>query len=338
MLENLESEIANTAGRGLPVRTVAENGGFDAWQSLCAPFSAIVELQSARLRGRGGFNAYMVGPLGFVNGSCGAHLVRRSEHQVSDTAGFVLVTHYRGGRVTGMMDGTPFYARSGDLALRDLDHPFEALRYPSTFESVLIPRQMLGVERGQVPGFRTLPNDDIVHQAVRGVFRDLFSALTGAPGGLAENLMQRLLVTVRKALFHPGETLSPRQLARQAQMRDIEHCIENNLGRLDLSAETLLPEFGLSRATLYRLFEAQGGVRSYIVDRRLFRALLEISDRPMRRGRIQQAAKRWGFSSPSNFNRSVQQMFGASPGALLKAPENRTFETAKPRENAPAGV
>lgn len=331
-----KNELSNSGS--VPIRRVAQQGGFDTWRLLTAPLSTFVKLQSARLRGYDEIDAFAIGPLGLVSGHCSGHLVRRTQDQVLDTQGLILITYYRGGRVTGTMEGGPFGARTGDLVLRDLDYGFEALRYPSTFQSVLIPRRLLGIEHGQVQSLRILPRDDLIHRAVVAVVQDVFASLNMETTVFPNELMQRFLATVRKALLHTGASLSRRQSARQTQLHAIEQCIERNLGRLDLSAETLLPEFGLSRATLYRLFESRGGVRSYIVDRRLFRALMEISDSPTRRGKIQLAAKRWGFSSPSNFNRSVQQVFGASPGALLKRPAKQDLDPKVRNQTASVGV
>ena len=318
-----------------PVQRVARQGGFEIWRSLSAPFGTLTELRSDELQTYGGIDAFSIGPLGLVSGHCGAHLMRRTQDQVSNTPGFLVITSYRKGRVTGMMDDGPFGVQSGDLVFRDLDCSFEALRYPSVFQSILIPRRLLGIEQGQVPRLRIVSRDDLIHPMVDALMRDTFSALNRDTMDVLGDLMPRLLATVRKAWLHPSANVSRRQSARQAQLRDIEQCIERNLGRLDLSADTLLPQFGLSRATLYRLFESRGGVRSYIVDRRLFRALFEISDSPTRRGKIQLAAKRWGFSSPSNFNRSVQQVFGAPPGALLKAPANQDLTPMPSKQKAP---
>ncbi|MEL7033726.1 MAG: AraC family transcriptional regulator [Pseudomonadota bacterium] len=338
MLEKPAAKNEFSDSRLSSIRRGAQQGGFDAWRLLSAPFSTVVKLHSARLQSHGGIDAFVIGSLGLVSGHCGAHLVRRTQDQVSATPGFILITYYHGGRVTGMMDGDPFGAQKGDLILRDLDYGFEALRYPSTFQSILIPRRLLGIEHGKLQRLRILQSDDLIHRAVIAVMQDVFDALKMNATALSDDLMQRLLATVRKGLLHPGAGLSRRQSVRQRQMRAIEHCIERNLGRLDLSAETILPEFGLSRATLYRLFESKGGVRRYIVDRRLFRALMEISDSSTRRGKIQFAAKRWGFSSPSNFNRSVQQMFGASPGALLKEPANHDLDIKGFKQTASVNV
>lgn len=325
-------------GGGVPIQSVAEHGGFEIWQSVCAPFCSVRALNSARMHGQDDMSVSAIGPIILFKGACGGHLVRRSPAQISGTPGFLLVTLYEAGHLTGMTENEPFEAHDGDLVLRDLDSSFEALRYPSQFQAILLPRKLLGLGPGDVPSLRILRRNDATVETVRTVMEEAFGVLRPEASLYSFEMMQRLLATIRMALLRPQASLSPRHAARQAQMRQIQIFIEQNLGRLDLSAETLLPEFGLSRATLYRLFEVQGGVRSYIVDRRLFRALLEISDMARRRGKIQRAAKRWGFSSPSNFNRSVQQVFGASPGALLRAPVTSDHVTLEFGQKAPITV
>ncbi|MEM7638432.1 MAG: AraC family transcriptional regulator [Pseudomonadota bacterium] len=322
----------------IPIQSVLANGDLEAWQRVSAPFCSIQPLNSARMQAENDISVTRVGAIGLFGGACGGHLLRRSHVNLSDTPGFVLITRYEAGCLTGMMNDTAFSVQAGDLVLRDLDSRFEALRCPSRFEAVLVPRQMLGLEMGQVPDLRILQRDDPAVQDMRNIMQEAFKASRGGTSIFSFGLMQRLLTMVRAILLMPQRGLSPRRAARQSQLRQILHFIELNLGRLDLSAETLLPEFGLSRATLYRLFEPQGGVRNYIVNRRLFRALLEIADAPSRRGKIQLAAKRWGFSSPSNFNRSVQHVFGASPGALLRKPLKRELPTSPMTQIAHADV
>jgi AraC-like DNA-binding protein len=57
----------------------------------------------------------------------------------------------------------------------------------------------------------------------------------------------------------------------------VSRYIEANLGARDLGVDKLARTFGLSRASLYRLFEPVGGVASYIRTRRLARARQELT-------------------------------------------------------------
>lgn len=58
---------------------------------------------------------------------------------------------------------------------------------------------------------------------------------------------------------------------------EIRQFIEANLGRSDLGVEMLCARFGLSRTPVYALFEADGGVMTYIRNRRLAQAMRMLS-------------------------------------------------------------
>jgi AraC-like DNA-binding protein len=57
----------------------------------------------------------------------------------------------------------------------------------------------------------------------------------------------------------------------------IRQHIESRLSHPDLSAESVASHFGLSRASLYRLFAPLGGVAEYIRSRRLHRAFFDLA-------------------------------------------------------------
>lgn len=52
-------------------------------------------------------------------------------------------------------------------------------------------------------------------------------------------------------------------------MSDLLAYIEQHIGEAELGTESLQQAFGLSRASLYRLFQSRGGVASYIREQRL---------------------------------------------------------------------
>lgn len=105
--------------------------------------------------------------------------------------------------------------------------------------------------------------------------------------------------------------------ARAALNELIYRHIEDNLGDPDLTPGSLLEAFGVSRSSLFRMFEPRGGVRNYIMERRAIRAVLDISTSPPERGVLREISEKWGFSTQPNFNRTIQRLFGASPGRLF---------------------
>jgi len=89
--------------------------------------------------------------------------------------------------------------------------------------------------------------------------------------------------------------------------------IEANLAARDLGVERLTRTFGLSRASLYRLFEPVGGVASYVRARRLRRARQELQAVGLDNRRIGPIAYQSGFSSVTAFNRAFREAYGQTP-------------------------
>jgi AraC-like DNA-binding protein len=82
--------------------------------------------------------------------------------------------------------------------------------------------------------------------------------------------------------------------------------------------DKLARTFGLSRASLYRLFEPVGGVASYIRTRRLARARQELTTPGLEDRRIGPIAYRAGFQSIPAFNRAFRAAYGQTPRGTRK--------------------
>lgn len=94
--------------------------------------------------------------------------------------------------------------------------------------------------------------------------------------------------------------------------------IETNLAARDLGAEKLARTFGLSRASLYRLFEPVGGVASYVRASRLNRARRELQAVGLANRRIGPIAYQSGFQSVAAFNRAFREAYGQTPSEVRK--------------------
>lgn len=313
--ENFEPGLDGDAYSVAPIRDLSVT---QPWGDHETPLFMTQPLNSERMRMQLDLKMWQVGPLTYIRAASGGRILRRTLAHIAQTSGFYLLSRHVSGRIVGVMEGVPFMVRTNRMILRNLDDPFDALQYPSVVESVLIPASVLGCERAQPFALKVLSDAPSVWPSLTDAMNRSFAKLRAGELQIGRKWVDPVISRVKAETTQPLAALSRRKEVRQSQLLAIQAHIENHLGRLDLCAEELLPNFGVSRATLYRLFEVHGGVRNYIVDRRLFRALLELSSEHRRRGQIQQAAKRWGFSSAANFNRSVQHAFGGAPGALFR--------------------
>ena len=80
----------------------------------------------------------------------------------------------------------------------------------------------------------------------------------------------------------------------------------------------LCRELGMSRSTLYRLLELEGGVAHYIRRLRLSVCLAQLSN-PSNTKPIAMIAEELGLTDPSSFSRAFRRQFGISPSDVREA-------------------
>lgn len=322
----------------LPTEWMFESGSAAMWRDLCSPFFEVSPINTERMRVSLSGHIWRIGPLVFWRTKSGGQVLRRTVSQLSEFGEHVLISRYESGRAIGSTERVPFQTRTDEIAIRDLSRPFSALQFPSIVESMLVPRHFIYAPNEELPALSVFGQNDLATSSLHRLFDETFRSLGSSKTGVPSSLVEHVLVEVREAMSEPRYAANVRRASRDAQLRAIQTYIEQNLSRLDLSAEDVLPRFGVSRATLYRMFETYGGVRNYIVDRRLFHALKELSGQGVCRGKIQRAAKRWGFSSAANFNRSVRHVFGGAPGALFREPPHPELSMREPTINSSDSV
>ena len=103
----------------------------------------------------------------------------------------------------------------------------------------------------------------------------------------------------------------------RARNRAMRSFIRDNIRDPELGVHTLLRNFGASRATIYRVFDEDGGIARYIANQRLEHAFWALAGSIGERGSIQTIAEECGFTEASNFARSFRREFGFPPSDLL---------------------
>jgi len=94
----------------------------------------------------------------------------------------------------------------------------------------------------------------------------------------------------------------------------LKRLVERHLDSPALSAEFVCERSGWSRATVYRLFESEGGLARYIRKRHLLRAFWELTSGQSPHLRIVDLALAHQFASEASFNRAFRRAFGLPPG------------------------
>ena len=204
--------------------------------------------------------------------------------------------------------------RPGDVSILDTLRPVDTLvQAPSDGAAcslaLFIPRSMLAP---------LLPNADVGHCALisgqtlvgRLLHEEIVSLFK-----LAQSTSTLMLeATVERIARLVADGLTARPGSGSALLASIKRFLELHLDARDpLAIEALCGRFACSRATLYRMFEADGGLVNYIRYRRLQHALIELIS-PGHRRRIIDIAIQSQFASEATFNRAFRRLFGIPPG------------------------
>jgi AraC-like DNA-binding protein len=111
-----------------------------------------------------------------------------------------------------------------------------------------------------------------------------------------------------------------------ARLRAIKLDIVKNLGRRDLSANTLAARHHMTPRTLQRLFEVDGVTFSvFVLHQRLSQAYRALSAPHEAGKKISTIALEAGFSDVSYFNHAFRRLYGASPSDI-RAAAQKTWE------------
>jgi AraC-like DNA-binding protein len=135
---------------------------------------------------------------------------------------------------------------------------------------------------------------------------DIIAAVAGSAAGTEDGIVER----------------AERHLYLAIVKRHIAANLES-----PLTAHELCRRFQISRATLYRLFEADDGLARYVQEQRLNRALMLLISPASQDKRLIDLAVDLQFSSDSTFVRAFRQQFGLTPGEIRKLSKDWIRET-----------
>lgn len=109
---------------------------------------------------------------------------------------------------------------------------------------------------------------------------------------------------------------------RRGALIVVKAFIDKSLALESLDVTLIGQKFGMSRSSVYRLFESEGGLANYIRRCRLMHAFSLLISPPVQgRVRILDVAVECGFSSDTVFTRAFRKMFSLTPSAVRSMAE-----------------
>lgn len=222
--------------------------------------------------------------------------------------------------------------QQGGILLTDLGQPIRMHRGTMRALSVFVPRPMmdaifLGAEAAH--GRIVETNTPLTRLAVEHLTALSCQIPRMTPEAAAESM--RASVQLITAAYRNRAQLDDgaRAAARSAMLARARRLIDADPGAAGLSPDKLLAKMEISRPTLYRLFEQEGGVQAYIRMSRLRAAAADLVKFPQ--VPISNIAYGLGFNSASDFTRAFRRALGMSPSdlrAYASSPENTEFRQA----------
>jgi AraC-like DNA-binding protein len=151
-----------------------------------------------------------------------------------------------------------------------------------------------------------------------GLLADQFAALwqpavpeAGSLDVTIDSMVDIVATAVGRAADAAGDV---ERAERHLYRAMIKRHIAANLETGSLAAADLCRRFRIPRASLYRLFDADGGLAHYVQEQRLNRALMLLIAPSSRDRRLIDLALDLQFSSDSTFVRAFRRKFGRTPG------------------------
>ena len=225
---------------------------------------------------------------------------------------YLIQTHLTGSQ-TMKRGKTDVRCETGDLMIIDLADKHDAITTDFAQLTIVVPRHMLA-PRLHAPDSqegRVLRGDTPLAMMAVSHLKTLYSMLGLFSEKDALEVIEPTLLLLASALNGSSEPLENDTVA-VSLLASAKVLIERNLHK-QLTIDKLCSALRCSRSTLYRLFEALGGVRAYVQERRLRRSAAQLLSLSHSKSRICDIAWAWGFASEAHYSRAFRLRFGMTP-------------------------
>jgi AraC-like DNA-binding protein len=223
------------------------------------------------------------------------------------------------GRIAAPIGETSVEARDGDLLFLDLKQTLDLTLAAGASDAadvtLWVPRRKLlaAVSRGDALHGYVVAGASPAGALIGGCLRLLAEQTKAISAEQMDALCDGVVTLIAKALAPELARLGRAESRSHESLVIIQRHIDQRLTLPGLNADSLAKRFGLSRASLYRLFEPVGGVAGYIRKARLERAHQELMASENSSRRIGPLAFSLGFKNVSAFNRLFKAHYGVSP-------------------------
>lgn len=241
-----------------------------------------------------------------------AFIMTRGPALVALGADQLLIVLHIAGSVDTDCGGRRVRREAGDVAITDYARPFRSAA--TDYENLMVvveresvPAALLAME----PHGLVFPRGSGAARLIGAALQEFYAQADHLTMSEAEAAIEGILaLTTACARGGPaGEELDGLKSRRKATL----DYIDAHLANAQLGPDEIAEGTNLSRASLYRLLAAEGGIRAVLLKRRLDEALRLIVDDNKDHYSLKRIVKRCGFGGTSQFSRAFRARFGVSP-------------------------
>lgn len=279
-------------------------------------WSAVAALRMLHARSAEGVNfarGFALDQLVGVRYATGCQMFCHGSEEISRSGGVISIQRLVSGLSAVECGECNYVHCPGTLVILDGLQPYRGSQHDAVIEEIMVPRTSLDLVDATSFAPIFITGDSERGKNLTALMHAFFDA---AASQLAFDC-RRMITFLKQILTDTWSPGSDREEWWRGRRKLIHKYIDTHLDDPNLGPLQICDLFNMSRATLYRMFEQDGGVRRFIQDRRLHSAMWDLAIGGVRRGRLSRVAERWGFSSDANFNRAVKLAFGKPPGALF---------------------
>jgi AraC-like DNA-binding protein len=227
-----------------------------------------------------------------------------------------------------------FKVASGELLLHSYASPFAGVMSETNFSGMYFTRD----DFWDIADHLDKASHRLVNGPMSQILRDFLVSLANRASGLtvpeASAVSDAFGQLLRAMIVNSPSTLEAAQAPMAAvQFDKARRYINASLRSPNLSPDQICASVGISRRQLYYLFEEQGGVATYVRNRRLAACYAELSKSSDGK-LVSSIAYEYGFTNLPSFYRQFHARYGFSPsearsaarnGHLAKTPTASTF-------------
>lgn len=297
------------------------DGQFEAWRAHMKPVVDVLLPDNISIND--GFEArhtvWHLGKMLLVQQYSDAYHYIRTSSQLRNSP----VDHwYLGIRRTGNawteVDGHVIKTGPGNVAFRTLGYPYRGRCTQSEITLLYMPYSLFADEAGIFKG----ANNTILSGNLTDLLFNYITQVEARLPILTAVDLPRIVHTIRNMIINGVGPLSEAEPnasvnVNLGKMERIHHYIHHHLYDPQLTPDRICREVGISRTSLYQLFEAKSGVFNYIRKQRLQAAYEALSD-PKNKQRVLDIAQKAGFEVAANFTRAFISEFGLTPSEVRR--------------------